>query len=67
VGNGGPRFFLSLAPVDPDPFVGFVIVNTQTGDEISELVTRTRQYIAGAFPNVRGRVKSMWLGARKPA
>ncbi|MGW8188345.1 MAG: efflux RND transporter permease subunit, partial [Desulfobacterales bacterium] len=21
VGNGGPRFFLSLAPVDPDPFV----------------------------------------------
>jgi len=62
VGNGGPRFFLSLAPVDPDPFVGFVIVNTQTGDEIPELVTRTRQYIAGTFPNVRGRVKSMWLG-----
>jgi multidrug efflux pump subunit AcrB len=32
VANGGPRFFLSLAPVDPDPFVGFLIVNTETGD-----------------------------------
>jgi len=62
VGSGGPRFFLSLAPVDPDPFVGFVIVNTQSGDEIPELVTRTRQHIGDAFPNVRGRVKSMWLG-----
>ena len=62
VGNGGPRFFLSLSPVDPDPFVGFMIVNTQSGDEIPELVLRTRQHIADVFPNVRGRVKSMWLG-----
>jgi multidrug efflux pump subunit AcrB len=62
VGNGGPRFFLSLAPVDPDPFVGFLIVNTQTGNEVSELVQRTSQYIMDHFPNARGRVKSMWLG-----
>jgi multidrug efflux pump subunit AcrB len=62
VGNGGPRFFLSLAPVDPDPFVGFLIVNTETNKEVPELVTRTSQYLADNFPNVRGRVKSMWLG-----
>ncbi|MEJ2221074.1 MAG: efflux RND transporter permease subunit [Desulfobacterales bacterium] len=62
VGNGGPRFFLSLAPVDPDPFVGFLIVNTETSKEVAELVQRTNQYIADHFPNVRGRVKSMWLG-----
>jgi multidrug efflux pump subunit AcrB len=62
VGNGGPRFFLSLAPVDPDPFVGFLIVNTQTNKEVAELVTRTSQYLMNNFPNVRGRVKSMWLG-----
>ena len=41
VGNGGPRFFLSLAPVDPDPFVAFLIVNTQTSKEVPELVKRT--------------------------
>jgi multidrug efflux pump subunit AcrB len=62
VGNGGPRFFLSLAPVDPDPFVGFLIVNTQTGEQVPELVKRTGQYLLNNFPNVRGRVKAMWLG-----
>jgi multidrug efflux pump subunit AcrB len=62
VGNGGPRFFLSLAPVDPDPFVAFLIVNTETNKEVPELVQRTSQYILENFPNVRGRVKSMWLG-----
>ena len=62
VGNGGPRFFLSLAPVDPDPFVAFLIVNTQTDKEVPELVQRTSQYLANNFPNARGRVKAMWLG-----
>ncbi|UCD81468.1 MAG: efflux RND transporter permease subunit, partial [Desulfobacterales bacterium] len=63
VGNGGPRFFLSLAPLDPDPFVAFLIVNTQTGDQVPGLVQRTRQHLADNFPKVRGRVKSMWLGS----
>jgi multidrug efflux pump subunit AcrB len=62
VGNGGPRFFLSLAPVDPDPFVAFLIVNTETGEQVAELVQRTSLRIADNFPNVRGRVKAMWLG-----
>jgi len=62
VGNGGPRFFLSLSPLDPDPFVGFLIVNTLTNKEVPELVERTSRYLAEHFPNVRGRVKSMWLG-----
>jgi multidrug efflux pump subunit AcrB len=62
VGNGGPRFFLSLAPVDPDPFVGFLIVNTETNKQVPELVGRTSQYLLNNFPNVRGRVKPMWLG-----
>lgn len=62
VGNGGPRFFLSLSPLDPDPFVGFLIVNTETDKQVPELVARTSQYLLVNFPNVRGRVKSMWLG-----
>jgi len=62
VGNGGPRFFLSLSPVDPDPFVGFLIINTRTSKQVPELVERTRNYLLDHFPNVRGRVKAMWLG-----
>jgi multidrug efflux pump subunit AcrB len=63
VGNGGPRFFLSLSPMDPDPFLAFLIVNTETNKQVPELVTRTDQYITGNLPNARGRVKAMWLGS----
>ena len=63
VGNGGPRFFLSLSPMDPDPFLAFLIVNTETNKQVPELVARTSQYILDNLPNARGRVKSMWLGA----
>jgi multidrug efflux pump len=63
VGNGGPRFFLSLSPVDPDPFVAFLIINTQTTKDVPKMVQRTGQHLRNHFPNVRGRVKSMWLGA----
>jgi len=63
VGNGGPRFFLSLSPMDPDPFLAFLIVNTETNKQVAELVTRTDQYITDNLPNARGRVKSMWLGS----
>ncbi|MDX2511862.1 MAG: efflux RND transporter permease subunit [Desulfobacterales bacterium] len=66
VGNGGPRFFLSLSPTDPDPNNAFVIVNTQTGDQVDELIRRTRQYLLGNLPNARGRVKPMFLGSSEP-
>ena len=63
VGSGGPRFFLSLAPIDPDPHLGFMVVNTETGAQVGAMVRRTRDRILAAFPDVRGRVKAMWLGA----
>jgi multidrug efflux pump subunit AcrB len=63
VGNGGPRFFLSLSPDDPDANYGFIIVNTETNLQVPELVERTREHLLTHFPNVRGRVKAMWLGS----
>ena len=62
VGNGGPRFFLSLAPMDPDPFLAFLIVNTESSEQVPELVKRTSLYLLDMYPNARGRVKAMWLG-----
>jgi multidrug efflux pump subunit AcrB len=62
VGNGGPRFFLSLSPMDPDPFLAFLIVNTETSKQVPELVKRTSLHLLNNYPNVRGRVKAMWLG-----
>jgi len=66
VGDGGPRFFLSLSPEDPEPYNSFFIINTENGDQVETLVNRTRQYLLTEFPEVRGRVKSMWLGSSEP-
>jgi multidrug efflux pump subunit AcrB len=67
VGTGGPRFFLSLSPVDPDPHVAFVIVNTEHHEQVPGLVKRVRAHLVDNFPNVSARVKRMWLGANEPA
>lgn len=65
-GSGGPRFFLSLSPDDPDDNNGFIIVNTENGGQVEALVARTRKYILENHPNVRGRVMAMWLGSSEP-
>jgi len=63
VGAGGPRFFLSLSPMDPDQHLSFIIVNTETTEQVPEMVARVRKYILEHIPEARGRVKAMWLGA----
>jgi len=67
VGTGGPRFFLTLSPVDPDPHVAFLIVNTETDDQVPDVVKRVRQHLLENFPGVNARVKRMWLGSNEPA
>ena len=62
VGAGGPRFFLSLAPIDPDPHLAFVVVDTETAAQVPAAVARSRAHLLAAFPELRGRVKPMWLG-----
>jgi multidrug efflux pump subunit AcrB len=66
VGIGGPRFFLVLSPLDPDPHVAFVIVNTETSGTVPEVVQRVRQYFIDQVPEANGRVKQMWLGSEEP-
>ena len=67
VGTGGPRFFLTLSPVDPDPHVAFLIVNTETDDQVPDVVKRVRRHLLENFPDVNARVKRMWLGSNEPA
>lgn len=62
IGSGGPRFFLSLSPLDPDPHVAFMVVNTKSNKEVPAMVRRVRQYATDHLPGVRARVKPMWLG-----
>jgi multidrug efflux pump subunit AcrB len=66
VGTGGPRFFLVLSPLDPDPHVAFLVVNTRTSEQVPELIERTKQYFLSHVPEATGRVKQMWLGSTEP-
>jgi multidrug efflux pump subunit AcrB len=63
VGGGGPRFFLSLAPIDADPHLAFLVVNTENADQVPTLVERTRAYAQDSLPEAFTRVKVMWLGS----
>ena len=66
VGFGGPRFFLVLSPVQPNPHVGFLVVNTKEAEQVPELMQRIRQHFLDEFPEAAGRVKQMWMGAAEP-
>ncbi len=66
VGTGGPRFFLVLSPLDPDPHVAFLVVNTVGPDEVPALVERVRTYFDDQIPEATGRVKRMWMGSEEP-
>jgi len=63
VGGGGPRFFLSLAPIDADPHLAFLVVNTQNSEQVPALVKRTRNFARNNLPEARTRAKAMWLGS----
>ena len=66
VGNGGPRFFLVLSPVQPNPHVAFLVVNTERNEDAPVVVERVRRKFLTDFPEAAGRVKRMWLGSAEP-
>ncbi|MGB3723309.1 MAG: efflux RND transporter permease subunit, partial [Pacificimonas sp.] len=66
-GFGGPRFVLSLAPVDPAPNKGFMIVNAESLEMTDALVPALRSAFLTEFPGVNTRVTRMFLGPEDPA
>lgn len=63
VANGGPRFFLSLASMDPDPHRAFLVVNTTSTEVVDGLVKKTRDFMLNNLPEARGEAKKMWMGS----
>jgi len=62
VGSGGPRFFLALAPNEPQPNKAFLVVNTERADQVPELMRRTEEFIIRELPEARGRAEILFLG-----
>ncbi len=66
VGYGGPRFFLALPPVDPDPHRAFVLVNTATFDDVGPVIDRVNAFADARLPAAQVDAKRMWFGNSQP-
>ncbi|MEQ8701811.1 MAG: efflux RND transporter permease subunit [Bauldia litoralis] len=66
VAYGGPRFFLALSPIDPDPNRAFVLVTSTDDKVIPALKHRIERYFLERAPNARAAVKTLFLGAVEP-
>ena len=63
VASGGPRFYLGLNPIDPDPNRAFLIVNVASTVDVGTVSDRIRAYAAENMPEARVFAKPMSLGA----
>ena len=63
IASGGPRFYLGLDPIDPDPHRSFLIVNLEDASQVPILRDRIQAHAAGTLPEARVFVKPMSLGA----
>ncbi|NNG03697.1 MAG: efflux RND transporter permease subunit [Inquilinus sp.] len=66
VGYGGPRFFLALSPVDPDPHRAFVLVNTRSVDDVGSTIDRVNAFLSANLPGAQADAKRMWFGGTEP-
>lgn len=62
VGSGGPRWYLALRPEHDNPSYSLLIVNTKDLKNLSQVMTRTRNYIENHFPDNRFTVKKLAFG-----
>ena len=62
IGDGGPRFFLALSPVDRATNRAFMVVNTTDTASALDMVAQTNDFIIQELPEAAGQAKRMWLG-----
>ncbi len=62
VGFGGPRFVLSLTPVDPAPNRAVLVMNVDSPDSMDRAVTELRDHLDTEFGHISSRVTTMFLG-----
>ncbi len=65
VGSGGPRFYLSLNPEDPDPATAFFLVNTTSSEDADRFAARAKRYLFENQPEGRFTIKRLSMGAKE--
>ncbi len=62
IGDGGPRFRLSLDPPNPNPANSFMIINTHVGDRVDDVIQSLEAFIRSNYPDLSGQVKRLENG-----
>ncbi|MHA7850481.1 efflux RND transporter permease subunit [Roseovarius sp.] len=62
VGDGGPRFYLALAPAETDPASAFILVNTHDYQGAVVAADRARRHLFENHPAARARVTRLSMG-----
>jgi multidrug efflux pump subunit AcrB len=62
IGEGGPRFQLSLNPPNPNPANTFLIANTTSGDKVDEVIRGIETYVRESHPDLAAQVKRLQNG-----
>jgi multidrug efflux pump subunit AcrB len=63
VGDGGPRFYLTLTPVAPDPASAFFLVNTKDYEGAVRASDRAWKYLYANHPEAQFKIKRLAMGA----
>ena len=63
VGDGGPRFYLTLTPVPPDPASAFFLVNTKDYQSAVRAADRAWKYLYENHPEARFKIKRLAMGS----
>ncbi|WP_027967686.1 efflux RND transporter permease subunit [Halomonas halocynthiae] len=61
-GFGGPRFVLSLTPIDPSPNKGFMVLSVADAKRVDAVLEATRALLAERHPDIFPQVTRMFLG-----
>ena len=59
IGEGGPRFQLSLNPPNPNPANSFIIVNTHDGRDVVDVIAGMEDYIRNRHPDLAAQIKRL--------
>ncbi len=62
VGDGGPRFYLSLAPAQANSASAFMIINTNSFEGALDASNRAQRYLIENHPAARFKVKRLSMG-----
>jgi multidrug efflux pump subunit AcrB len=62
IGDGGPRFMLSLNPPNPNPANTFLIANTYEGETVDSVISGIEQYVRAEHPDLAAQVKRLGNG-----